>query len=134
MQESHVVTCFLEKDEQVLILKRSNQVGTYRQRWSGVSGFIEPGVSAVEQARQEIQEEVGLDSDEVTLLKAGEILQIVDDKLARKWFVHPFRFCIKNKDKIVLDWENTEYLWVQPAQIPSYPTVPGLYAAWEKVK
>ncbi|KAF1086245.1 Nucleoside triphosphatase NudI [Sporotomaculum syntrophicum] len=134
MQESHVVTCFLENDGQVLILKRSNKVGTYQQRWAGVSGFIEPGVSAVEQARQEIHEEVGLGSDEVTLLKEGEVLQIVDNKLDRKWFVHPFRFNIKNKDKIVLDWENTEYLWVHPDQIPSHQTVPGLYAAWEKVK
>jgi len=134
MQESHVVTCFLENDGQILILKRSSQVGTYQQRWSGVSGFIEPGVSAAEQAWQEIQEEVGLSANEATLLKEGEVLVIIDDQLDRKWFVHPFRFLVTTRDKIVLDWENTEYIWIQPEIIPTYQTVPGLYDAWEKIR
>jgi ADP-ribose pyrophosphatase YjhB (NUDIX family) len=134
MQENHVVTCFVENDGQVLILKRSSRVGTYRQRWAGVSGFIEPGKSAAEQAWHELQEEVGLNSLEAALLKEGEVLVVIDDQLGRKWFVHPFRFVVRNKEKIVLDWENTEYAWVVPEQIQSYQTVPGLYAAWEKVK
>jgi len=134
MQESHVVTCFLENEGQVLILKRSSQVGTYQQRWAGVSGFIEPGVSPEEQAWQEIQEEVGLSANEATLLKEGDVLVIIDDKLERKWIVHPFRFVVINRDKIVLDWENTEYIWIQPKLITSYQTVPGLYEAWEMIQ
>jgi len=43
MKENHVVTCFVENDGSVLIVKRSSRVGTYQQRWSGISGHIEPG-------------------------------------------------------------------------------------------
>lgn len=134
MQESHVVTCFVENAGQVLILKRSARVGTYQARWAGVSGFIEPGVSAAQQAWQELQEEVGITPEEATLLKEGAMVVIDDDKLGRRWYVHPFRFVITDRSKITLDWENIEFRWVEPEQIPTFPTVPGLYTAWENVK
>jgi len=134
MKESHVVTCFIENDGQVLIVKRSSRVGTYQQRWSGISGYIEPGKTAVEQAWQELDEEVGLNSHDTSLLKEGDVLIINDEGLDRRWLIHPFRFALIEKNKIKLDWENTEYVWIDPERIPAYLTVPGLYAAWKKVE
>lgn len=134
MKESHVVTCFVENKGEVLIVKRSSKVGTYQQRWAGISGFIEPGVKPEEQAKQELLEEAGLDSSDVELKKEGEVLEISDENLDRKWFVHPFRFTLADRKKITLDWENMEYNWVEPEKIKDYETVPGLYEAWEKVK
>lgn len=134
MKESHVVTCFIENDGQVLIVKRSSRVGTYQQRWSGISGYIEPGKTAEEQAWQELDEEVGLNSHDTLLLKEGDVLVVNDERLDRRWLIHPFRFAVVEKDKIRLDWENTEHVWINPEQISAYQTVPGLYAAWKKVK
>ena len=53
-----MVTCFLESRGQILLLCRSERVGTYQGRWAGVSGYIEgpPDV----QALVEIDEETGL--------------------------------------------------------------------------
>jgi len=45
MQEAKVVTCFLLRraaaGDEVLLLRRSQKVGTYRGRWAGVSGYLE---------------------------------------------------------------------------------------------
>ena len=54
LQEKRVVTCFLESANEILILRRSEQVGSYRGRWAGVSGYIE--TTADEQALVEIEE------------------------------------------------------------------------------
>ncbi|MHC1721050.1 MAG: NUDIX domain-containing protein [Clostridiaceae bacterium] len=134
MKESHVVTCFVENDGEVLIVKRGLKVGTYQQKWSGISGYIEVGITPMEQAWQELREEAGLDYSSVTFKKEGEVLVVTDEKLDRKWFVHPFRFALADRDKIVLDWENLKHIWIDPEKIPEYETVPGLFDAWEKVK
>lgn len=134
MQESNVVTCFVENSGRILIVRRSNQVSTYQQRWSGISGYIEPQHTDLEQAWEELGEEAGLTGQDVLLVKQGEVLVIDDPALDRRWFIHPFRFALEEAGKIRLDWENLEYKWVEPEEIKRYPTVPGLYAAWEKVK
>ena len=36
-----VVTCILQYKNKILILKRSNKVGTYKEMWGGVAGFVE---------------------------------------------------------------------------------------------
>ena len=134
MHESHVVTCFVENSGQVLIVRRSTRVSTYQQRWSGISGYIETENTDLEQAWQELEEEVGLKERDITLVNQGEVLVIEDQDLDKRWFIHPFRFALDDKNKIRLDWENTDFIWTDPEKIKAYPTVPGLYEAWEKVK
>jgi len=134
MQESHVVTSFIEHDGKVLLLKRSNKVGSYRQRWAGVSGYVEDGVTPLEQALTEIREETGLEESDLRLIKEGLALEVVDQRLDKKWIVHPFRFCLENKEKIIIDWEHTEYRWVDPAEIGNLETVPDLKETWERVR
>jgi 8-oxo-dGTP diphosphatase len=134
MKETHVVTCFLENKAKILFLCRSGQVGSYTQRWAGISGYIEPGHSPLEQALQEIGEETGLSKNEVKLLKEGLPLEVIDETLGKIWVVHPFRFQVDNPEKIQIDWEHSEYRWIEPEEIKNYNTVPGLYSAWERVK
>lgn len=134
MEESHVVTCFIEFDKKILLLKRSKNVGSYEERWAGVSGYIEEYNSPLEQALEEIREELKLGDKDVTLLQEGESLEVIDEKLGRKWIVHPFRFSIEQSDKIVLDWEHSEFKWTAPEDIKLYATVPNLYEAWERVR
>jgi len=124
LQEKRVVTCFLESDGKILILRRSGQVGTYQGRWAGVSGYIEK--TADEQALVEINEETGLCEEDVKLMKRGKPLVIKDEKLGVKWVVHPYLFQIKDRDKIKIDWEHKETKWIDPKDIDSYQTVPKL--------
>ena len=124
LQEKQVVTSFLEAENKILILRRSDRVGTYQGRWAGVSGYIER--DADEQAFIEIEEETSLAQDELELIKRGKPLLIRDEKLGIKWVVHPYLFRIKDRNKIRIDWEHREIRWVDPKEIDSFETVPML--------
>jgi 8-oxo-dGTP diphosphatase len=133
MDERHVVTCFLEHDGQIMILRRSERVGTYRGKWAGVSGYIEEGITPERQAWTEINEEASLDSGDVELVQEGQPLEVADSALGRKWIVHPFRFQVLKPEKIMIDWEHTEAKWIVPEDIGQYETVPRLLEAWQRV-
>ena len=127
-----VVTVFLAHHSKILVLKRSSRVGTYRGRWAGVSGYLE-SEDSLDQAFTEMAEEVGLSRDDVTLIRAGEPIEVVDEARNRAWRVHPFLFRVDEPDKIRLDWENTEMRWVRPDELVGLQTVPALKEALERV-
>lgn len=133
MEEKHVVTCFMEHGEEITLLKRSQLVGSYRGRWAGISGYIEEGKTPYQQALEEINEEMGLNIGDIELVKEGESLEVVDEKMGRKWVVHPYRFRVMRPEKIEIDWEHTEMRWIDPGDIGEYETVPQLREAWEEV-
>ena len=124
LQEKQVVTCFLESGGEILILRRSNQVGSYQGRWAGVSGYIE--TTADEQALTEIAEETGLAQEDLTLIKSGHPLTIEDNKLGIRWAVYPYLFHVNDRRKIKIDWEHTEIRWIKPEEVGNYQTVPKL--------
>jgi nicotinamide-nucleotide amidase len=130
-QTKHVVTSFLEFQKKILILRRSNKVGTYQSQWAGVSGYIEK--SPDQQALIEIQEETGLSASDVELTRKGNTITARDDKLKRIWIIHPYLFRVLNPDKIKIDWEHTETKWITPEEIADYPTVPRLKVALDMV-
>jgi 8-oxo-dGTP diphosphatase len=131
LQEKKVVTCFLESKGEILILRRSDAVGSYQGKWAGVSGYIES--TADEQALTEIEEETGLAPTEVAMIKKGEPLVVEDEGLGTRWVVHPYLFRIKDRDRIKIDWEHKESRWIKPEDIDSYPTVPKLKEALSRV-
>lgn len=124
LQEKNVVTCFLESDGEILILRRSEQVGSYQGRWAGVSGYVE--ATSDEQALVEIKEEAGLGGEDISLIKKGEPLSVEDEKLGVRWIVHPYLFHIDERDKVRIDWEHKETVWIKPEEIDNYQTVPML--------
>jgi PncC family amidohydrolase len=131
LEEKHVVTCFLEQSKLILLLRRSGRVGTYQRLWAGVSGYIE--TDALDQAFTEIREETGLFNNNIRLVKQGKPLEVIDQGLHRKWIVHPFLFHVLDPQKIMLDWEHTEFTWVKPKELKKYNTVPGLAKALKTV-
>ncbi|UCG11541.1 MAG: NUDIX pyrophosphatase [Deltaproteobacteria bacterium] len=127
-----VVTVFLTHGGRVLVLQRSSKVGTYRGYWAGVSGYLE-SEDPLGQAYQEVAEEVGLSEEDVTFLKTGEPLEVIDEARDRAWRVHPFLFAVAEPDKIRLDWENTEMRWIHPDELAALKTVPALSEALRRV-
>ena len=124
LREKHVVTCFLESDREILLLRRSQKVGSYHGRWAGVSGYVE--TTPDKQALTEISEETGLQPEDLQLLKKGEILTVEDEELGTRWLVHPYLFHIKDRGKMKIDWEHKETRWIDPKDIDNYQTVPML--------
>ena len=124
LQEKQVVTCFLESDNEILLLRRSERVGTYQGRWAGVSGYVEKNPD--EQALVEIAEEAGLGGEDIKLVRKGKPLEIEDEELGIRWVVHPFLFHINDRNKVKIDWEHKETRWISPGDIDDYQTVPML--------
>lgn len=124
LQERQVVTCFLESEGEILLLLRSEHVGSYQRRWAGISGYIEK--TPDEQAIVEIAEETGLGEADLKLLSKGKPLLVEDEKLSFRWVVHPFLFHIKDRTKIEIDWEHQEIRWIDPEDMSNYQTVPML--------
>lgn len=134
MQEVHVVTAFLVHNSKVLLLRRSQQVGSYQQKWAGISGYVEEGQTSLQQVWVEIEEEAGLTESDLSLVKQGSPLEVIDDKLCRIWVVHPFRFNLSQPDQVKIDWEHSEYKWVHPREIINHECVPGLFEAWLRIE
>jgi len=136
MQQANVVTCFLLRrsggEDELLLLRRSQQVGTYRGRWAGVSGYIE-GADPLTQAYAEVEEETGLTREDVQPLRTGEPLAVVDAEAERRWIVHPFLFEVREPARIRTDWEHIETRWIRPKDIFQYETVPQLAEALMRV-
>ena len=122
LPEKHVVTCFLECDARILILRRSEMVGSFQGRWAGVSGYVEK--TADEQTLIEIEEETGLHREELELVRKGDPLEAEDEGI--KWVVHPYLFRIKERNKVKIDWEHNKIRWIKPGDIDNYETVPML--------
>ena len=131
-----VVTCFLRRKgaegrDEILILRRSERVGSYQGRWAGVSGYVEG--EPLTQALAEISEETGLAASEVRLVKSGEPLAVDDEERGFRWVVHPFLFDVRSEGSIRLDWEHSEARWIAPKELRQYETVPLLREALERV-
>lgn len=136
MQHADVVTIFLlhrpsDAPEEILLLRRSQRVGTYRGRWAGVTGFVEAPPD--EQAYTELREETSLERNDVTLLRRGEPFTFTDAALDREWTVHPYLFLVADPTKIQTDWENVETKWISPADLDQYETVPRLDESLRRV-
>ena len=135
LRPTHVVTAILRRSDEspsrILLARRSQRVGSYRDRWAGISGFIEPGVTPEEQAYTEIREETGLSSEQVRLLRRGDVVEHVDPEVGRHFYVHPFLFEVLQPDTIQADWEATEMRWIDPQELHDYETVPKLQEVYD---
>jgi len=124
------VTCFLENGGQILVLRRSQRVGTYRGKWGAVAGYVEDGETPEQAARKEILEETGIADAE--LVRTGRPYEFLDEGIGVLWVIHPFRFRVKSRE-VRLDWEHDEARWIDPAELEGMDTVPHLADSWKRV-
>ena len=129
-----VVTSFIQSNEnKILLLQRSSKVGTNRGKWGAVSGYLEANEKPFSRAQIEIQEEASLQPNEIELTRSGTPLRAFDEENQIVWIVHPYLFATHN-DAIIIDWEHTNYKWIDPRELDSYDTVPKLKETFERVQ
>jgi len=128
VKEIPVATAFLHHRGQILFVRRSRLVGSFRGRWSGISGYIERSENPLTRARREVAEETGV--QRARLLATGRPLSARHAQVVYQ--VHPFLFDAPSR-KVRLDWENVEARWLKPGAAASLPTVPRLRDALEAV-
>lgn len=127
-----VVTSFIQFEGKILILKRSEKVKAHQQMWAGISGYLEKKENPINRAIIEIKEETGLSKNDIDLIKASEPLGIPDRDLDILWIVYPHLFKTSRKE-INIDWEHTEYKWINPKTLSNHITVPALTESLQMV-
>ena len=126
MRVTKIVTSFIQDEQKLLILRRSNQVKTMKGLWAGISGIIEKNEPPLTRAKIEIYEETGISEDKIRLIKNAAKLRIHSPQYENhEWEIFPFLFEAKNPD-IKLNWENSEYIWITINELKNYNTVPSL--------
>lgn len=128
MTETHVVTCFLRSGTDVLLLLRSEKVGSYAGRWGAVAGHAEGDPD--EAADREIREETGF--EHVDLVRRGPPFDVLDEALGKRWIVHPYLFDVPRRAP-VLNRESSTYEWVSPTEILRRDIMPELWTAYRHV-
>lgn len=121
-----IITCFLKNGDKILIIKRSNKVKSMKGLWAGISGIIEKGEQPLSRAKIEIFEELGINNDEIELIKEAKEMRIKSPQYENhEWVIYPFLFIVDNP-KIKLNWENSDYKWIDVDEISNFETVPSL--------
>ncbi|WP_435123872.1 NUDIX domain-containing protein [Halobaculum sp. D14] len=128
---AHVVTAFLRNRGDLLLVRRSDDVGTYRGRWGGVSGSVEGDpAEALDDARREVCEAVGVDEAALTLVRAGDPVGVDDEQ--GELTVHPFLFDCETR-AVSLNDELDDSEWVPATAMLRRRTVPRLWDAYRTV-
>ena len=126
MRETSIVTSFLSFNNKILILKRSEKVKSMKGLWAGISGIIENNEIPLNRAKIEIFEEVGITDKHIKLLKSNNELTIESPQYKNhQWVSFPFLFQ-SDKSEIKLNWENSEFQWINIEQLKEFNTVPNL--------
>lgn len=126
MRVTKIVTSFIQDEQKLLILRRSNKVKTMKGLWAGISGIIEKNETPLTRAKIEIYEETGISEDKIKLIRNAAKLRINSPQYENhEWEIFPFLFEAKNPD-IKLNWENSEYTWITIDELKNYDTVPSL--------
>ena len=131
VSETPVVTVFLRHRGEVLLLRRSADVGSYPGRWGAVAGHVEhddPRASALD----EIEEETGLAEGDVTLVREGPAFAVEDEEHGTRWTVHPFLFDAETRE-VAPNWETAEAEWAAPTALLRRDTVPKLWTSYRRV-
>ena len=116
-----VVTAILRNAGRILLVRRSGRVGSFRGRWSAVSGYLEGHEDTRDRARREIREETGITRARFR----GTAPAIIARVGTTAYVVHPFLFDVPTR-RVRLDWENVESQWIRVDDLGKYATVPRL--------
>ena len=126
MHSTKIVTSFIRNNNKLLILKRSDKVKTMKGLWAGISGIIENDEEPLKRAKIEIFEEVGITEDKVILVKSADGMRVSSPQYENhEWKIYPFLFEAKSS-RIKLNWENSQFEWIDIEELENYKTVPSL--------
>ena len=126
MYSTDIVTSFLKDNEKILLLKRSNEVKSMKCLWAGISGILEKNETPLSRAKIEIFEETGIKAEQIELVNAAKQMKVLSPQYKNhEWNIFPFLFKIENP-YVKLNWENSEFKWIEPTQLINYKTVPDL--------
>lgn len=121
-----VLNCFVKYGSEILLLKRSQDVRAYKGLWNSVAGYLDEIRPLEEKVHDELLEETGITSEMIKKTKFGQPFEVIDNKIEKTWVVFPALVELNIKPAINLDWEHTEYKWINPLDLHKFDTIPNL--------
>lgn len=128
-----VLTIFITFKNKILLLKRSNKVGIYKNKWNTVTGYIDEKKPIYNKMIEELEEEINISKKNIVSYKIFQPFEFEDKKFNKKWIIYPSIVKLKDDPIIKLDWEHSEYKWINPRDIIKYDIVPKLDLSLNKV-
>ena len=127
-----VVIVFIKYKNEILLLKRSDKVRTYQGKWNMVAGYLDEVKPIQEKALEEIQEETKIDKKNILSIQIREPYKFIDSEIKKTWIIVPALAELKNKCEIKLDWEHSEYKWINPNKLKNFDVVSNLLESFKK--
>jgi ADP-ribose pyrophosphatase YjhB (NUDIX family) len=120
-----VIMCVVTDGNEILLVRRAQGLADAEGYWSVVSGFIDEPKPVAEQARQELEEELGVVVPASHIaVRASYTLNNPQEK--RQYIIFPCLLRVTSKPAITLDDEHTDYAWILPATIQDYTVLDDL--------
>jgi 8-oxo-dGTP diphosphatase len=118
------VSAAILRDGTVLVVRRARAPAN--GVWSLPGGVVEAGETLIEAVKREITEETALTIEPVALTGYREVVTLdADNRVERHFVILPFAArWIAGEPK--LNEELSEWRWVDPGEVASLPTTPGL--------
>jgi len=129
-----VLIIFVKYQDEILLLKRSKKVSAYQGKWSTVAGYLDELKPIREKALEELKEETGISEENIADIKFGQSYKIKDETVHRLWLRFPVLVELKNKPKIKLDSEHTDFKWIKPEEMSKFDTPPFFHINWQMLK
>ena len=118
-----VVAVVVEWRGKIALLKRSQNVSHDKGMWHCITGYLEPGTAPMQQALNELVEEVGVHAETLLDFRAGPALVITSG--AEPWLIHTFT-AVTSQRRLRIDWEHDSYRWIAPTKVKRF----GNRVAW----
>lgn len=112
------VAVFLKFENKILVLKRSKEVSNYQERWSVITGYLDEVEPLIEKAYKEVEEETGVDIDEVSSVAVADPIEVEDGD--RVWVTFPVLMKLRSEPQVKLNWESIEYRWIKVEEIEDF--------------
>lgn len=100
------------------LFRRSVHVDHDRGLWHCVTGYVEAGVSPLQQAFVELHEETGLSVIDIDSFVEGDIVELTDAH-GEVWTVHTYR-ATTTRRRLVLNEEHDAHKWVKPRDVARF--------------
>lgn len=125
-KEAAVIDVLARHNGKVLLVKRSNKVSNYPEKWNVITGYFDELKSVEQKALEELEEETGIKKADIQSVNFKRVCRWKDDQIGKTWIVHQVLAELKRKPNIVLDWEHTEYAWIKPGELKNFDIIPDI--------
>lgn len=113
-----VIAVVLECRGRIALFRRSQFVGHDRGLWHCITGYVDAGISPLQQALTELHEEAGVTLSELSDFEHCSSFDLEDSR-GGQWLVHTFK-AVTGRRRLLINEEHDKYRWITPANVKRF--------------